>query len=474
MKTINLYLFLLTIILAGCNGFLDEASQDQIRPNKAEHLASLVLNECTLTHPYFYGASHMTDDISENMRTPTSRKRNYKTVYTWKKEIELDDYGAQIGTNVAWGNLYRSIAILNDVLISCEDINDNERELAFVRGEAYFLRALAYFDLVNLYALPYEPEKVKGQLGVAIRLDHGVERFYTRNSLEDCYNLIERDLALGKSELEKSGLEKSLWHPSVNACNLLMSRVKLFRHEWQAAADYADSVTTKVGMTKMLDSMKFVEPSNSEIIYSFMYDRSGLSIQGMESSGYGMSADLLACYDAMNDIRYAACFKLQGGAQKTVIYSTKMEDNYTELGAFNLRGAEAYLNRAEAYVHLNDLEAAKADLRELIAKRYRNPESVVLPDSQEELLRFVLDERRREFAWEDHFRWYDLRRMEDRPEIRHFFTYVNDDGLRVSRVSFRLLKNDANYVLPIPLTERDNNPLIVNNDRLEKIAEPVN
>ncbi len=187
-----------------------------------------------------------------------------------------------------------------------------------------------------------------------------------------------------------------------------------------------------------------------------------------------MSADLLACYDAMNDIRYAACFKLQGGAQKTVIYSTKMEDNYTELGAFNLRGAEAYLNRAEAYVHLNDLEAAKADLRELIAKRYRNPESVVLPDSQEELLRFVLDERRREFAWEDHFRWYDLRRMEDRPEIRHFFTYVNDDGLRVSRVSFRLLKNDANYVLPIPLTERDNNPLIVNNDRLEKIAEPVN
>ena len=97
-----------------------------------------------------------------------------------------------------------------------------------------------------------------------------------------------------------------------------------------------------------------------------------------------------------------------------------MEDNYTELGAFNLRGAEAYLNRAEAYVHLNDLEAAKADLRELIAKRYRNPESVVLPDSQEELLRFVLDERRREFAWEDHFRWYDLRRMEDRPEIRHF------------------------------------------------------
>ncbi len=473
MKTINLYLFLLTIILAGCNGFLDEASQDQIRPNKAEHLASLVLNECTLTHPYFYGASHMTDDISENMRTPTSRKRNYKTVYTWKKEIELDDYGAQIGTNVAWGNLYRSIAILNDVLISCEDINDNERELAFVRGEAYFLRALAYFDLVNLYALPYEPEKVKGQLGVAIRLDHGVERFYTRNSLEDCYNLIERDLALGKSELEKSGLEKSLWHPSVNACNLLMSRVKLFRHEWQAAADYADSVTTKVGMTKMLDSMKFVEPSNSEIIYSFMYDRKALSIENMENTGFVVSENLLSCYEQDNDIRFRCFFVMRGDSRQRYYYPRKFESDFTSLGGFNMRVAEAWLNKAEACVRLGDINGARLAVKRVVDYRYRRPGDVTIPFNQDELLQFIFDERRREFCFESYFRWNDLRRMgeEYRPEIKHVFTYVNDNEIREGQESYRLLKNDPNYVLSIPLAERENNPLIINNDRMEKLPE---
>ena len=464
----------LVVLVSGCSHFLDEVSNDLIRPTKVEHYASLMLNECTLEAPYFKGVHHMTDDVTEDALAKTKNKSGLQTIYTWRREIEIKENGERQSVNEAWGNFYRVIAILNDILIEIRENAGTPEEVAYVKGEAYFLRAHAYFHLVNLYALPYQPATARMQRGVPLRLDHAVEVTYDRADLESCYEQIEKDLLAGCEEFAKAKLEKTVWHPNLAACQLLLSRVKLFRHEWEDAVRYAGEVVKQVPLAKLSEKSAFVTASNPEIIYSFMYDRSGLSIQGIESSGYGMSADLLACYDAMNDIRYAACFKLQGGAQKTVIYSTKMEDNYTELGAFNLRGAEAYLNRAEAYVHLNDLEAAKADLRELIAKRYRNPESVVLPDSQEELLRFVLDERRREFAWEDHFRWYDLRRMEDRPEIRHFFTYVNDDGLRVSRVSFRLLKNDANYVLPIPLTERDNNPLIVNNDRLEKIAEPVN
>ena len=472
MKIINLYFLLLAIILPGCNGFLDESSQDQIRPNKAEHLASLVLNECTLSHPYFYGASHMTDDISENILTPTSKKRNYKTIYTWKNEIELDDYGTQIATNVAWGNLYYSIAILNDVLISSEDINDDENELAFVKGEARFLRALAYFDLVNLYALPYDPLKAE-QLGVPIRLDHGVEQFYSRANLKECYDLIERDLLVGKDELKKSGLKKSLWHPSVDACNLLMSRVKLFRQEWQAAADYADSVTTNLGMTKLQDSMKFVDPSNSEIIYSFVYDRKVLNIENMVNTGFVVSENLLSSYDQENDIRFRCFFIMKGDVRQMYYYPRKFESYFTSLGGFNMRVAEAWLNKAEACVRLGDVNEARLAVKKVVDHRYRQPAKVDIPFDEEELLQFIFDERRREFCFESYFRWYDLRRMgEDyRPEIKHVFTYVSDGEVREGQESYRLLKNDPNYVLPIPLQERENNPLIINNDRLEKLPE---
>jgi len=345
--------------------------------------------------------------------------------------------------------------------------------LVFGKGEVYFLRALAYFDLVNLYGLPYDPEKAKEQLGVAIRLDHGVEQFYSRNSLEECYNLIERDLSIGKTELEKSGLEKSLWHPSVNACNLLMSRVKLFRQEWQAAADYADSVTSKVGMTKLLDSMKFVDQSNSEIIYSFVYDRRVLSIENMENTGFVVSENLLSCYDQDNDIRFRSFFVMRGDSRQKYYYPRKFESYFTSLGGFNMRVAEAWLNKAEACVRLGDINGARLAVKRVVDHRYRHPANVVIPFDDEELLQFIFDERRREFCFESHFRWYDLRRMgeEYRPEIKHVFTYVNDDEVREGQESYRLLKNDPNYVLPIPLQERENNPLIINNDRLEKLPE---
>ena len=141
----------------------------------------------------------------------------------------------------------------------------------------------------------------------------------------------------------------------------------------------------------------------------------------------------------------------------------------------NLRVAEAWLNKAEAYVHLDDISSAQAALKHIVYNRYRQPNKVVIPVDPEELLRFIYDERRREFCFEEHFRWYDLRRMgvDCRPEFRHIFTYVNENSLQEGQEAYSLLKDDPNYVLPIPLGERDNNPLIINNDRMAKLPEAV-
>lgn len=475
MKIFTYIIPILTVLNISCRGFLDEISQDQIRPDKADHFASLILNECTLKHAYFPGGSHMTDDISENSLVKTSKKKTYKTIYTWQNEIELDENGYRINSNNAWADLYRSIAILNDVLISIDDIYDTEAEIAFVRGEAYFLRAYSYFDLVNLYALPYEPGKATTQLGVPIRLTHGVEQTYTRNSVEECYEQIERDLKAGRAELARSGLTKTLWHPTVEACDLLMSRIKLFKQEWESVIAYADSVTSKRGMMKLLDSMQFINSSNSEILYSFQYKRANNNIEHMKNTGYIVSGDLLAQYDDSNDIRFKCFFVKQSNNRQTNYYPRKFESYFSNVGIFNMRVAEAWLNKAEAYVHLDDISSAQAALKHIVYNRYRQPNKVVIPVDPEELLRFIYDERRREFCFEEHFRWYDLRRMgvDCRPEFRHIFTYVNENSLQEGQKAYSLLKDDPNYVLPIPLRERDNNPLIINNDRMAKLPEAV-
>lgn len=475
MKLTNYILIALAIFSSSCNGFLDEVSQDQIRPNKADHLASLMLNECILYYPHFAGASHMTDDISENSIIQTNKKRNHKTIYTWQNEIELDENGNRINTNNAWADLYRSIAILNDVLLTVDDIEDSEAEIAFVKGEAYFLRANSYFNLVNLYSEPYDPQKATEQLGVPIRLHHGVEQTYTRNSLKECYDQIEKDIVSARRELVRSGLKKTLWHPTVEACDLLMSRVKLFKQEWEAVVEYADSVTQKRGMMRLLDSMQFVNSSNSEILFSYLYNKREHNIEHMELTGFIVSGDLLSKFDEGNDIRFNCFFTKHVNNRQINYYPKKFESYFTNAGIFNMRVAEAWLNKAEAYARLQDVASAQAALKKVIDNRYRQPNKVNIPSDSEKLLQFIYDERRREFCFEEHTRWYDLRRMgsEYRPEIKHIFTYVNENSIQEGRGAYRLLKDDPNYVLPIPLAERDNNPLIINNERMAKLPESI-
>lgn len=460
--------------LLGCKGFLDEIDQDLLRPETTEHYASLLLNECTVNAPYFSGVHHMTDDVSENSLTQTSRKAGYETIYCWRREIEITDQGGRLRTNETWADLYRCIAILNDVLLEIDKAEGTQEEIDYVKGEAYFLRGLAYFNLVNLYAEPYQPGKENVQLGVPLRLDHGVKQFYNRNTLSECYQQIEEDVLNGKHFLEKSGLVKTLWHPRAEACDLLMSRIKLYQQKWEETVDYAGKVIEKVPLTKLTDQAPFVTAANPEILYTFILSGMTLNAEDTREAGYYVSKDLLKCYDETNDIRRKAFFKEDGDARQMLWFSRKAESGFTELGCYNMRGAETYLNRAEAYIRLNNIAGAQEDLRALIAKRYRDPSKVILPDMPEDLLQFVQDERRREFSWEDNHRWFDLRRMKNRPEIRHVFTYVNDEQVQERQVTFRLLKEDPNYVLPIPLAERENNPMIKNNDRLEKIPETLN
>jgi hypothetical protein len=127
------------------------------------------------------------------------------------------------------------------------------------------------------------------------------------------------------------------------------------------------------------------------------------------------------------------------------------------------------LNRAEAYAQKGTLDLALADIKELVANRYSDPSVVSYPTTQDGLLTFILKERRKELCFEDHHRWFDLRRMKNRPEIKHTFTLVSTDGTKTGTETYTLLSDDPNYSLPIPLKERENNALIRNNERLEKL-----
>lgn len=469
---------LYTLILVpffGCSDFLDEVDQDLLVPEKTDHYAALLLNEFNYQYPVFRQIDYMTDNLVEDSKATSLNKFEQKTTYTWQREIEIDEEGNEITRiNEAWQFMYEDIAVANYVIELIDDAMGEQTEIDQVKGEAYFVRALSYFNLLNLYGQPYNPATANSDLGIPLRDDIGVEETYSRNTVAEGYALIEADLTEARILLEASGLDKSIWHPGVAACDLLMSRVKLYQQQWAECIEYADRVIAGGSLSNLSAASPFVDSSNKEILYSYyatsplfsLYDSFGQ----LQEFSYQASRDLINLYDD-EDIRKSAFFDaVDDGMGKFNYFTLKYQSgSYTTLGYANLRVGEAYLNRAEAYAQMGDVANAVNDMKALHAARYSNPSVVTYPTDASEMVDFVLTDRRKELCFEDHHRWFDLRRMENRPEIKHVFSLVNATGVKLGTETYTLLPDDPNYTLPIPLKERENNPLIRNNDRYEKI-----
>ena len=95
-----------------------------------------------------------------------------------------------------WANLYRSINLCNIVLDNL-DLIDDASTRALIEGEAKFLRGLSYFELVRIFALPYEAGTDNNQLGLPLVFEGVVDAsqisFPARQSVEDVSKNIDID-----------------------------------------------------------------------------------------------------------------------------------------------------------------------------------------------------------------------------------------------------------------------------------------
>ena len=272
MKRIYIFLLLGLLPVASCSDFLKEEDNDQVIPRTADHFLEVLHREAVIQNMTNYTTEFMTDDIEENRKTSTNEKNLYKSLYTWQRDVEVDGNGDKSTVNKYWEILYRLVLVTNYVMENIDKAIGEDNAKAFVRGEAYFVRARSYFELVNLYAKHYDAATAASEPGVPKRLGTGVEETYTRASVGEIYNLIESDLKTAIQEFEKSGLKKSLWHPNAAAAKLLLSRVYLYKSDWDNCIEYATRVINTTG--GMLWNLKehqgtFVNTTNPEILHVY-------------------------------------------------------------------------------------------------------------------------------------------------------------------------------------------------------------
>jgi hypothetical protein len=518
MKRIKyiIIMFLTLSAITGCKKFLDEESQDEVRPATVDELTQLMSAE---GYPYLARLNLvgdlLTDDVqcngSQNQDGYLNIIKKGKSVFTWSKDMyqELKASGGVVGTQYvnSWQTLYKKISGCNVVLAYVDKMQGPLGQAQNLKGQALAMRAFYYFQLVNLYGKPYNTSGVDPETspGVPIKLQMEVtDSLFKRNSVAAVYRQIESDLKQGTGLMEVNPITFNKYKMSAMSANALLSRVYLYQEKWDQAIEYANKViAVKPGLTQ-LSSFKmetglyifnstqstsdhlYGAATSTEIIWAYQVFLPAINLIEDEflipssfnpalsntlNSPYAPSQELLSLYDTrpqsentiyLADLRARAYFKANGYFAPTGI-GFKLT-GYDKWG-LGIRVSEMYLNRAEANIRKfissgNDAFrlAALADINMLRVARYdtRKPYQPIAITDAQALLSFYKDERRRELCFEDH-RWNDLRRY-GMPQISHRYEEAPGTGQTIT-----LAQGDNRYTLPIPKEVLERNAQLTQN-----------
>ena len=487
MKKYNLYIILLICTLSSCSDFLEESSQDLMIPRSVKDYKELFFgevmktNEKDIPHPYL---EYMTDDVKDQCYYGTRPQgfandfREYVwAYYTWQSNPEVGISNEFI-SDVAWTVYYHKILMTNIILDQLHTMNGTDTERLDLAGEAYFMRALSYFMLANLYGQPYNSATADKDLCVPLNNEIGLsDKMMKRATNVAVYTQMEEDVNRAIQCFKTVGGEKTIFRPNLPSAYLLASRIALFQEKYDETILYCDSVL-KVAPQPLYrlkegDDHYFFSLANKEILLS--YGLTSFETHMREDFRYAgqlvVSDDLIALYTA-DDLRLTNYFKHTVGSQSrptakqySVYTPAKWRKNSATVYANVFRISEAYLNRAEANAELGNTDKALADLNELRESRMKAGTAPLTID-KEGIVVTVRKERRRELAFEG-FRWFDLRRY-GCPPLTHTYSSKENEGAG----DLFELKDKKSYVLPIPKSERDRNTEIETFDRPDN--EPVN
>ena len=355
----------------------------------------------------------------------------------------IDNFTATSGNNIirqAWKELYNQIYRCNNVLANSHVVaNDELREQ--YEGEAAFLRALAYFNIVRLWGdAPLILEPIKAVDAVN----------YGRTPIADIYKVIEDDLKDAAKKLEPSYGSDDLGRATSVAAEALLGKVYLTEKKWSDAVTLLDNlIQTYSSQYGLLDNIADVfsvnNEMNKEILFAVRYSKSVIG----EGHGYNdyfkdksvIYSELKASYGTTDERRDMIEYKKVDANNNVIAKYYDTFDATTAKVGFDLpllRWADVLLMCAEAHneVAYDGTEDGKAmSALNLVRGRAKAVAytSTELND-QNSFRKAVLEERRLEFPFELH-RWFDLIRTDTAIDA-------------MSKVGFTITKDDYLYPLP--------------------------
>ena len=465
---------LIYLLFVGCSreNFLDIKPKGEVVPSTVEDYRQMLDQVNVDPHNdrpqvslgFGQKNANISIQMSDNQLIPGELVAGFSS-FQLRAYMFLEHYFSEIENDVQWDIYYNHIYVANVILDGLERVenaaNDRVEEL---RAEARLHRAYAYFNLVNLYALHYNPSSAETDLGVPIR--EGIELnqvSLVRSSVQDVYDYILEDINQSIDALDPIQEPRYNFRPSQAGAYGLLAKVYLYQAKYELALDAASKALALYNDLRDINldpspfpilRLKPIVIEDPEIIWYKAYHNSFASYNNIIIA----SPELLQLYSE-NDARrfwFAPIELLIGFEVDAFAYATVLE---TENYADGIHTPDLLLIHAECNARLGNLNASLESLNALRQNRMISgtfePLSFQEPQN---LLRFIKEERRREMAQSTE-RIFDIKR----------YNVFDNDQISVTHqlgeMTSSLLPNSNNWAIPIAQKYIQLNPEIVQNPR---------
>ncbi|QMW00226.1 RagB/SusD family nutrient uptake outer membrane protein [Spirosoma foliorum] len=181
-----------------------------------------------------------------------------------------------------WGSLYTGINRCNLILDKIDAIPMDAALKSRYKGEAQFIRALSYFNLVRLW----------GKVPLVLTAGTTTEaRSYIRNEVADIYTAIEKDLTAAVAGLPASYTGNDIGRATSGAAAGLLGKVYVTEKKYDLAVsalkDLANGTTYQL-LPNVADVFSVTNKNNAELLFSVKFKKGGTIGEG-HGSWFGTS-----------------------------------------------------------------------------------------------------------------------------------------------------------------------------------------
>ncbi len=442
-------IFLMTTLIS-CDDFLTENrkgsfSSDTFYQNNIQAIQAINGVYNAITFSSFNNALWIFGDIASDDAVKGGNPGDQSEI------TYIDEFNADANNGIIsnyWGFAYEAISRANNVITNIPGVPMDEDLRNRIIGEAKFIRAYTYFNLVNIFGkVPLKLLPQLSQETIHVPL----------SEVSDIYQQIEKDLNDAAAVLPESYNSSEKGRITLGTALAMLGKVNLYQEKWLTAISYFQQVEA-LGLYSLLpdyaDNFRLAHENSSESIFEIQHLTNQDPFTGSainqwfapaHEGGYYFNTPTQSLVDAFErsatlevDPRLDASIGRDGQTwlngdifnaswSPTGFLTKKHQQPLSEVssslkgdGDLNyiyMRYADLLLMKAEAFNEISNADSAKANLNEVRQRARASFSGTVPPDlledittSDNNLLRTVIrTERRVELAQEFH-RYFDLMR----------------------------------------------------------------